>query len=410
MPSSSKESHEFEVESYDFDIELDFKLMGLDEARAEEDDDPAPELEDLLKKFESKANVVADDFEIVNLGTPEIPREVRIGKSLPPEMKQKMIEFLAPRLSNFAFSYEDMPGLDEELVVHHLPTKADMKPVKQKLRRMKPEWALKVRDEVIKQYNAGFLVVSNYPEWLANIVPVPKKDGKVRMCIDFRDLNKASPKDDFPLPHIDTLVDNTAGYKIFSFMDGFSGYNQIKMAVEDREKTSFITPWGTFCYRVMPFGLKNAGATYQRAMTALFHDMMNKELEVYVDDMIVKSRTIEGHFEDLKKLFNRLEKYKLRLNPQKCVFGAMGGKLLGFMVSEDGIRVDETKTRAIIEMPPPRTEKEIRGFLGRIQYISRFIAQLTPICEPIFKLLRKNVPKEWNDDCQVASTASRNIS
>ena len=315
VPSSSKESHEFEVESYDFDIELDFELMGLDEARDEEDDDPAPELEDLLKKFESKANVVADDFEIVNLGTPEIPREVRIGKSLPPEMKQKMIEFLAPRLSNFAFSYEDMPGLDEELVVHHLPTKADMKPVKQKLRRMKPEWALKVRDEVIKQYNAGFLVVSNYPEWLANIVPVPKKDGKVRMCIDFRDLNKASPKDDFPLPHIDTLVDNTAGYKIFSFMDGFSGYNQIKMAVEDREKTSFITPWGTFCYRVMPFGLKNAGATYQRAMTALFHDMMNKELEVYVDDMIVKSRTIEGHFEDLKKLFNILEKYKLCLNP-----------------------------------------------------------------------------------------------
>jgi hypothetical protein len=134
-------------------------------------------------------------------------------------------------------------------------------------------------------------------------VPVPKKDGKVRMCVDYRDLNKASPKDDFPLPHIDVLVDSTAKFNVFSFMDGFSGYNQIKMAPEDREKTSFITPWGTFCYKVMPFGLKNAGATYERAMTTLFHDMMHKEIEVYVDDMIAKSDTEEEHIEYLLKLF-----------------------------------------------------------------------------------------------------------
>ena len=102
----------------------------------------------------------------------------------------------------------------------------------------------------------------NYPEWLANVVLVPKKDGKVRMCVNFRDLNKARPKDDFPLPHIDILVDNTAGYALLLFMDGFSGYNQIKMALEDMEKTSFITPWGTYCYKVMPFSLKNASATY----------------------------------------------------------------------------------------------------------------------------------------------------
>ena len=146
------------------------------------------------------------------------------------------------------------------------------------------------------------------------------------MCIDYRDLNKASPKDDFPLPHIDTLVDNTAGYEWFSFMDGFSGYNKIKIAPEDREKTSFITPWGTFCYKVMPFGLKNAGATYQRAMTAIFHDMMNKEIEVYVDDMIIGSHSFEDHLVNLGKLFDRLEKSQLRLNPQKCVFGAQKGK------------------------------------------------------------------------------------
>ena len=121
-------------------------------------------------------------------------------------------------------------------------------------------------------------------------MPVPKKDGKVRMCVDYRDLNRASPKDNFPLPHIDTLVDNTAKHSLFSFMDGFSSYNQIKMAIEDMEKITFLIMWGTFCYKVMPFGLKNAGATYQRAMVTLFHDMMHKEIEVYVDDMIAKSQ------------------------------------------------------------------------------------------------------------------------
>ena len=144
-----------------------------------------------------------------------------------------------------------------------------------------------------------------YPEWVANIVPVLKKDGKVRMCVDYRDLNRASPNDNFFLPHIDTLVDNTAKNSRFSFMDGFFGYNQIRMVPEDREKTIFVTMWSTFCYKVMPFGLKNVGATYQRAMVTLFHDMLHKEIEVYVDDLIAKSREDESHVENLRKLFKR---------------------------------------------------------------------------------------------------------
>ena len=124
-----------------------------------------------------------------------------------------------------------------------------------------------------------------YLKWLANVIPIPKKDGKVRVCVDFKNLNKASPKDDFPLPHIDLLVDSTMSHSMLSFMDGFSGYNQILMAPEDMEKTTFITKWGTYCYRVISFGLKNAGATYQRTATTLFHDMMHRD----VDDMIVKS-------------------------------------------------------------------------------------------------------------------------
>ena len=171
-----------------------------------------------------------------------------------------------------------------------------------------------------------------YPEWLANVVPVPKKDGKVRVYVNFCVLNKASPKDDFPLPHIDMLVDSTAGHLMLSFMDGFSGYNQIMMALEDMEKTSFIIEWGTYCYQVMPFGLKNVGATYQRAATTLFHDMMHRDVEVYVEDMIVKSRDRANHLATLE----RIRHFRLRLNPKKCTFGATSGKLLGHIVSERG--------------------------------------------------------------------------
>ena len=300
----------------------------------------------------------------------------------------------------FAWSYEDMPGLDPTIVQHHLPILPYARPVKQKLRRLHPRWSLQVKEEIQKQICVGFLSVVEYPEWLDNVVPVPKKDGKVRVCVDFRDLNKASPKDDFPLPHIDMLVDSTAGHPMLSFMDGFSGYNQILMALEDVEKTSFITEWGTYCYWVMPFGLKNAGATYQRAATTLFHDMMHKDVEVYVDDMIVKSQGRADHLAALQRFFERIRQFGLRLNPKKCTFGVTSGKLLGHIVSESGIEVDREKTKAILDMPAPRTEKEIRGFLGRLQYISRFIARLTDICEPIFCLLRKNQPTVWNDDCQ----------
>ncbi|WRX09288.1 Reverse transcriptase domain - like 9 [Theobroma cacao] len=214
---------------------------------------------------------------------------------------------------------------------------------------------LKIKEEVKKQFDVGFLEVAKYLEWVVNIVLIPKKDGKVRMCVDYRDLNRASPKDSFPLPHIDTLVDNTAKHALFSFIDGFSGYNQIKMAPINMEKTTFVTMWGTFCYKVMPFGLKNAGATYQRAMVALFHDMMHKEIEVYVDDMIAKSHTERDHTINLKKLFERLRKFQLKLNHAKCTFGVTFGKLLGFIVSEKEIEVDLDKIRAIQELPPPKT-------------------------------------------------------
>ena len=155
-----------------------------------------------------------------------------------------------------------MLGLDSSIVQHRLPLLPYARPIKQKLRRLHPRWSLQVKEEIQKQLSVGFLLVVEYPEWLANVVHVPKKDGKVRVCVDFRDLNKASPKDDFPFPHIDMLVDSMTGHSMLSFMDGFFGYSKVLMAPEDMEKTSFITEWGTYCYRVMPFGLKNVEATY----------------------------------------------------------------------------------------------------------------------------------------------------
>ena len=216
--------------------------------------------------------------------------------------------------------------------------------------------------------------------------------------MDFRNLNKASPKDDFPIPHINMLVNSTAGHAMLSFMDGFSGYNQIMMAPEDKEKTSFITEWGTYCYKVMPFWMKNAGATYQRVATTLFHDMMHRDVEVYVDYMIVKSRDRADHWAALERFFQRIRCFRLRLNPKKCTFGVTSGKLLGYMIIERGMEADLDKIGVILDISPPHTKTEIWGFLRRLQYISRFIVRLTDTCEPIFRLLRK---KHYNDPYQI---------
>ena len=233
---------------------------------------------------------------------------------------------------------------------------------------MRTGWLSKIKEEVIKQLKVGFIKPVHQAEWITNVVPLPKKDGKVRMYVDFGDLNNACPKDDFPLPHIDVLVDKRAGSALISSMDGFSGYNQIKMTPKDMTKTTFTTECEIYCYTMIPFDLKNAGATYQRMATALLLDMMHNE--VYVDDIIVKFKDRGSHTISLRKFFEKIKEYRLRLNPQKCTFGVTAEKLLGFLVSDKGIGVGLFKIKDMFEMPPPKSEKEIRGFLGRLQYIS----------------------------------------
>ena len=178
-------------------------------------------------------------------------------------------------------------------------------------------------------------------------------------CVNFTDLNKACPKDSYPLPCIDQLVDSTVGHKLLSFMDAFSKYNQIRMDEADQENTSFITSQGLFYYKVMPFGLKNAGATYQRLVNHMFHTQIEWNVEVYVDDMLVKSLDEGKHLDDLQETFDTLRQYNMKLNPSKCAFGVSSRKFLEFMVSYRGIEANPDKIQAILDLKPPRSIKEV---------------------------------------------------
>jgi hypothetical protein len=183
----------------------------------------------------------------------------------------------------------------------------------------------------------------SHPEWLANPVLVRKKNGKWRMCVVYTGLNKACPKVPFPLPQIDQIVDSTAGCETLSFLDAYSGYHQIKMKESDQFATSFITPFGMYCYVTMPFGLTNVGATYQRCMTQVFGDHIGWTVEAYVDDIVVKTRKVEDLVDDLRIAFKCHREKDIKLNPEKCVFGVPRGMLLGFIVSERGIEANLEK-------------------------------------------------------------------
>ena len=192
------------------------------------------------------------------------------------------------------------------------------------------------------------------------------------MCVDFTNLNKSCPKDIYPLPRIDILMDSMARHQSLSFMDAFSGYNQNRLDKADQEKTSLVTSQGLFRYKVMLFGLKNAGAMYQRLMNKMFVHQIGSNVQVYVDDMLVKSQREDHHLEDLKKTFNTLRSYNMKLNRSKCTFGVTAGKFQGFMVSQKGIEVNLDKIQAIMEMAPPRNVKEVQSLNGKVAALNKF--------------------------------------
>jgi len=214
------------------------------ENEKDEDVGLPPELKRIIDQEDREMRPHQEETELVDVGTGSGKKEVKIGTGMAALIRKELMALLKDYQDIFARSYQDMPGLSSDIVQHRLPLNPECSPVKQKLTRMKPEMSLKIKEEVKKQFDAGFLAVAWYPEWVANIVLVPKKDGKVQMYVDYQDLNRASSKDNLPLLHINVLVDNTANFALFSFMDDFFGCSQIKMAPEDMEKTTFVTLCG----------------------------------------------------------------------------------------------------------------------------------------------------------------------
>ncbi|CAL8992967.1 unnamed protein product [Prunus brigantina] len=276
-----------------------------------------------------------------------------------------------------------MPGIDPQIICYRLHVNPaictnTIKPVAQKRRNFAPERVAIIEAEINKLLVADFIEEVSYAEWLANVVLVAKKDkGLWRVCVDYTNLNKACPKDNFPLPRIDQLVDSTSDNQLLSFMDAYSGYNQIMMHEDDKAKTSFIIERGTYSYKVMPFGLKNAGATYQRLVNKIFKEQIGKTMEVYVDDMLVKVPERADHIENLAEAFSLLRKYHMKLNSSKCTFGVSSGRFLGYLVTQRGIEAHPNQIKAILNMKSPATTKEIQT-------------------------LKKGHKDKWDDECEVA--------
>jgi hypothetical protein len=227
-----------------------------------------------------------------------------------------LVDFLRANTEVFAWSPSDMPGIPRDVTEHSLDIRAGARPVKQTLRHFDEEKRRAIGEEIHKLLAVGFIKEVFHPEWLANPVLVRKKDEKWRMCVDYTGLNKACPKVPYPLPRIDQIVDSTAGCETLSFLDAYSGYHQIKMKESDQLATSFITPFGMYCYTTMPFGLRNAGATYQRCMNHVFGEHIGRTVEAYVDDIVVKTKKASDLLSDLETTFNCLRAKGVKLNPR----------------------------------------------------------------------------------------------
>ena len=223
--------------------------------------------------------------------------------------------------------------------------------------------------------------------------------------MDYTDLNDACPKDSFPLPCIDRIADASTEHEMLFFLDAFSGYHQIPMHPLDAEKTSFITPHGLYYYNVMPFGIKNAGTTYQRLVTKMFRPLLGNTMEVYIDDMLVKSKQRPDHAAHLQQTSDLLREYGMKLNPLKCAFGVSTGQFLGFMVTQRRIEDNPARLKVILQSPTPCSKKGIQQLTDRLAALGCFIFRFTIRLKPFFATLRGTIRAEWNEECDRAFIA-----
>ncbi|GKV38979.1 hypothetical protein SLEP1_g46825 [Rubroshorea leprosula] len=301
---------------------------------------------------EAKATPV-EEVEEVQIDDSDPTKKTQIGTKLSSKERKELIGFLKSNKDVFAWTSVDMPGIPTSVEVHKLSTNPLKKPVAHKRRLFGGERMQAIKEKVQKLLQAGFVKRVDYYEWVANLVLVKKSNGKWRMCIDYTNLNDACPKDCHPLP--------------------------IHMASEDEVKTSFYAGDEIYCYVMIPFGLKNAGAMYQKMVTIVFQAQIGRNLEVYIDDIVVKSLKAEDHLTNLGETFDSLRKHSKRLNPAKCVFGVKSSKFLGFMVSKSGIEVNPRKIKAIEEMKLPRSVKDVQCLTGqgKILYLNLEISDTT---------------------------------
>ena len=323
--------------------------------------------------------VVRDDME----------RFFQIGAQLPLLEREQLVAFLRKNVDVFAWDAYETSRVDPNFICHHLNVNPSITLKRQPPRHPSREHAEAIRNEMTKLKQARAIKEVFYPQWLANMVVMKKKTRKWRVCVDFTDLNKACLKDLFPMSRIDQLVNATVSHPRMSFLDAFQGYHQIPLALDDQGKTAFVTPTGNYHYKVMPFGLKNAGSTYHRIMTKMFEPELGRSIEVYVDDMVVKSKVVSEHLGDLTNIFGILRKHKLRLNASKCSFGVGSRKFLGYMMTHRGIEVNPDQIKAISSLQPPWNPKEIQKLTRMTAALNRFISRSTNRCRPFFLLLHK---------------------
>ncbi|OAE29022.1 hypothetical protein AXG93_2683s1000 [Marchantia polymorpha subsp. ruderalis] len=302
-----------------------------------------------------------------------LDKSLKVSSKVKGEELREVQTFLRQYEDVFAWRIEDMKGIPARYGEHRIDLLDDAVPIRQRQYRLNPKYSLLVKEEIDKYLSAGIIYPVLSSEWVSPIVIVPKKlTGKIRVCQDFRKLNAATRKDHHPLPFTDAILDHVAGHECYSFLDGFSGYNQVSIREQDKDKTTFTTDWGTYAYHKMPFGLCNAPATFQRMMTNIFQEHLRKFLEIFIDDF--------------------------------CVFGKRK-ILLGHRVSSSGIAVDTEKAKVILKLEPPTNLRELRAFLGHVGYYRRFIHMYAILAADLTKLLKKDEPYEWGEKQQLAFEA-----
>jgi hypothetical protein len=328
-----------------------------------------------MKQAETERMKAMDDTRTVPLCADVPSRTVMIGIEVSKEEEDRLLEFLHHNQDVFAWPKSDLTGVHRSVIEHALNTDPKVKPKLQRQRPMSDDRVKSAEAKVQKLLDARIIREVQYSIWVANVVMVPKKNGNMRMCIDFTELNKACPKDPIPLPKIDIIIDQAAGCEMLSLLDCFSGYHQVWMRKEDEAKTGFTTPFGVFCFVKMPEGLRNTGPTFNRMMKLILGNQLGRNASAYVEDIVIMSEKETDHIADLTETFDNMRRNGLKLNPEKCIFGIRKGQLLGCMVSNRGIQANPQKVEAPRRMQPPSSRKEVQRLTRKIVSLNRFISK-----------------------------------